>query len=112
MRIGEESHGYYYERVDQEGTAEGTVYVCCRGSILKGKQGTVLWLRLSPALEWIAFDAPQFTNDDGTLQVPEIGEPIFSSQENILLGGSHVWKLRKYPEPPNYHCNTYLPPFE
>ena len=67
------------------------VYKCDRSSKKKKDEKPVLWLRQmdpapgdAPAVKWVAYDAP---NSD---EVPEIGDPIFSSTAaNVLENGWH-----------------------
>ena len=96
FRIGPEQNGFIYKRV-----APG-VWRCERASeessgLSESGETMVLWLRrVNPApgdvsaVRWVAYDAR--LSDE----VPEIGDPIFSStEENVLSDGLHVWILCK-----------------
>ena len=67
---------------------EGSVFRCERASEFTDDEDKVLWLMRVPApsgdevVQWGAFDAP---NSD---QVPELGDPIFSSKvKDVLVDG-------------------------
>ena len=80
LRIGPEHHNYVYTRVSHD------LYKCCRPSEF-APTTHVLWLRLSPDGQWVAYDAP----NDGSL--PPMGQPVFSSREQVLVDGKHSWRM-------------------
>ena len=86
IRIGPEKYGYVYFEC-------GNAYKCERSSDSSTHPDEeVLWLIYSTEQGWVAFDAPK---EDDIPEIPDREHIIFSSQENVLIGGWHHWKMLK-----------------
>jgi hypothetical protein len=84
LRIGPPEHNYVYSKVS------GEVFKCRRGSDTC-PSGHTLWLRRSEEDgRWVAHDGP---DED---RIPPMGQPIFTSGENILLDGWHSWRMEAW----------------
>ena len=77
LRIGALKYGYVYTQISM-----GT-YKCSRGSD-KAKPSEVLWLRKTSG-EWLASDADSETPSEYVVR--------FSSKEDILIPGWHIWRM-------------------
>ena len=82
LRIGPEKNNYVYSRVNKD------AYVCERPSDDGDKDTQVLWLVRNSDGVWVAFDGPAvFTS------VPDCQNPVFESEEDVLVEGWHDWKM-------------------